>query len=161
MTAGLRSLTIRGVISTDDILPARYKHTTTNPSDLAEHIFENILPNFTNRIIDNTVIIATDLFGIGSSREQAVSALKAAGIQAIIAPRFGRIFFRNCWNLALPALECTVPNVTDGSEVSLDMNTGEAIFHGFTCRFSAPPRQMLDLLQGGGLLSVLKTNLCH
>jgi 3-isopropylmalate/(R)-2-methylmalate dehydratase small subunit len=79
------------------------------------------------------------LFGIGSSREQAVSALKAAGVKAILAPAFGRIFFRNAWNLALPALERPDPG---GEQWELDL--------------TGVPEEMLEMVRCGGLLERVK-----
>src|SRR3954470_22866685 len=101
----LRTRNVAGVISTDDIIPARYKHSFVDPADMAKHVFENLLPGFAATLRTGDVILGSDTFGVGSSREQAVSSLLASGVKAVIAPRFGRIFFRNAWNLGLIAIE--------------------------------------------------------
>src|SRR3954470_7689779 len=96
--SSLRVRPIHGVISTDDIIPARYKNMYTDPKVLANHVFENLLPGFAKTLQPADALVGYDTFGIGSSREQAVTSLSAAGVRAIFAPRFGRIFFRNSWN---------------------------------------------------------------
>jgi 3-isopropylmalate dehydratase small subunit len=96
-----------GPVSTDDIIPGRYKHMYTDPKELAPHVFENLLPGFARSLSPGDAIYCPDTFGIGSSREQAVTSLLAAGVVVVLAPRFGRIFFRNAWNLGLLVLEAS------------------------------------------------------
>lgn len=129
-------LQVERPVSTDDILPARYKHMHSDPQLLAPHVFENLLPGLD---LQDCALVSPALFGIGSSREQAVSALKAAGVKAVLAPAFGRIFFRNAWNLALPALERGDPG---GAEWELDL--------------SGVPEEMLEMVRYGGLLERLR-----
>jgi 3-isopropylmalate/(R)-2-methylmalate dehydratase small subunit len=152
--SGPMSGSMSGPMSTDDILPARYKHMYTDPADLAPHVFENILPGWAATVRPGDAIVSSDIFGIGSSREQAVSALLAAGIQAVFAPRFGRIFFRNAWNLGLCAIELVCP-FAEGSEVTLDLAAGVVRDTATTLTFAAPPPRMIELYRSGGLLALL------
>jgi 3-isopropylmalate/(R)-2-methylmalate dehydratase small subunit len=152
LAARVRRLT--GAISTDDILPARYKHMYTDPKDLAPHVFENILPGWAATVRPGDALVSTDIFGIGSSREQAVSALLAAGVSAVFAPRFGRIFFRNAWNLGLCAIELACP-FAEGEQLTLDLAAGHVSDAAGALVFAAPPPRMIELYQSGGLLALL------
>src|SRR4051812_4489461 len=107
-------------MSTDDIIPGRYKHMFTDTAELAKHVFENALPGFAASLQEGDALWSAETFGIGSSREQAVSSLQAAGVRAVLAPRFGRIFFRNSWNLGLIAIEITGPAPAEGEQIDLD-----------------------------------------
>ena len=149
---------VSGVISTDDVIPGRYKHMYTDPRELAPHVFENLLPGFAASLEPGDALYCADIFGIGSSREQAVSSLMAAGVGAVIARRFGRIFFRNAWNLGLPAIELRNADLVEGERVALDLERG-SIWRGDPhgaagcIAFEAPPGEMLRMLRAGGLLA--------
>ncbi len=99
------------LISTDDILPAKYKHMLVNNKKLSKYLFKNKYPNLNKTINRYQVLISRGIFGIGSSREQAVNALIYSGIKIIISPYFGRIFFRNSWNSGLILLELNIKNI--------------------------------------------------
>jgi 3-isopropylmalate/(R)-2-methylmalate dehydratase small subunit len=148
----LRVRKICGVVSTDDILPARYKHTTADPVELARYVFEYYLPSDSPPFAPGDCIVSDSIFGIGSSREQAVSALSAAGVRAIIGPSFGRIFYRNCWNLALPAIEAGLLDCTEGDMIELDLVAGRLRTATTNNTFAPPPQRLLGVLQAGGLL---------
>lgn len=152
---GLRVRRIDQVISTDDIIPGRYKHMFTSASDLVPHLFENLLPGFAATFDHGDVLCCSQTFGIGSSREQAVSTLLAAGVRAVVAPRFGRIFFRNAWNLGLPAIEVDTSSFLESECMDLDLVGGHAHCNLTTIVFPAPPRQMLEMVEQGGLLALL------
>ncbi|HEX8559662.1 MAG TPA: 3-isopropylmalate dehydratase [Pyrinomonadaceae bacterium] len=147
---------VGGIISTDDIIPARYKYVTTDPQQMARHVFENLLPGFAATLAEGDALYCPATFGIGSSREQAVSALQAAGVVAVIAPRFGRIFFRNAWNLGLLALEAGDLDVDEGERVTIDLESGTFSSRGGTRRLNPPAREMLLLREAGGLLARVK-----
>ena len=93
-------------INTDLIIPARYLNKS-DAEHLAVHCMEDLDPNFheKKKELNASILVAGANFGSGSSREQAPIALKAAGIQCIIAPSYARIFFRNSINIALPLIE--------------------------------------------------------
>ena len=146
-------------IDTDAIIPARYL-TSTDTSSLTEHVMENFDPTFKTRLRENRIIVAGRNFGCGSSREHAPLALKAAGVQAIVAENFARIFFRNSINVGLPALEA--PNASssfnEGDSVRIDIDHLEV--RNLTMdicisirEFSEP---VLSILKAGGLVRYLK-----
>ncbi|WP_237225081.1 hypothetical protein [Rothia nasisuis] len=102
------------------------------------------------------VLVNDSIMGIGSSREQAVSALKSAGIQAISAPNFGRIFFRNCWNLGIPAIEINTNLIRESDSITLNLETGKILLGTNVINFSLPPKFMLDMINRKGLLNSIK-----
>lgn len=158
----LRIRRISGIVSTDDIIPGRYKHMFTDPGMLAPHVFENYCPGLAGSLREGDAICSADLFGIGSSREQAVSALQSAGVRAVFAAQFGRIFFRNCWNLGLPAIELKeLDALQDGARVTLDISAGKITTPSATICFPPPPPLMLHMLSAGGLLAVVKERLAR
>lgn len=154
----LRARTVSGVISTDDILPARYKHTSVDPSELAQHLFENLAPPLAEPLRPGDVLVGDDLMGIGSSREQAVSALLAAGVVAVLAPSFGRIFFRNAWNLGMLALEVADFPLADGDPLRIDLARGIIRSTDRTAGFRPVPAEMVAMAAAGGLLAHLRAS---
>ena len=92
-------------INTDVILPGKYLELI-DPKELAKHAMAGIDPDFPDKVSDGAVLIGGKNFGCGSSREQAPIALKYSGVKCILAEYFARIFFRNCINIGLPAIEC-------------------------------------------------------
>jgi 3-isopropylmalate/(R)-2-methylmalate dehydratase small subunit len=152
-----RARLITGVVSTDDILPARYKHSSTDPAVLARHVFEHLRPDLGPSLRPGDMIVSRDTFGIGSSREQAVSALKAAGVRALLAPRFGRILFRNAWNLGIAAIALDTDSLSEGDLIDLELASGtcRAAAAGIL-RFAAPAPTMLHMLDHGGLLAMVR-----
>lgn len=162
MSTQLRSLRVRriaGIISTDDIIPGRYKHMYTDTGQLAQHVFENLLPGFAQTLQIGDVLCGNDTFGIGSSREQAVSSLIAAGVKAVVAPRFGRIFFRNAWNLGLIAIE--IVDLPAKENEIIDIDPAKGILRGEfgTLTFAPPPDAMLEMVASGGLLALVRQRL--
>ncbi len=113
-------------INTDLIIPARYL-TDSNPDHLAGHCMEDLDPDFIKRKedLDAKIIVADSNFGCGSSREQAPIALKAAGIECVLAPSFARIFFRNSINIGLPIIELQdIDEINTGDELDIDFEAG-------------------------------------
>lgn len=160
MSAKLRGRVYRvsGEVSTDDILPARYKHASTDPEELATHVFEYSEPGLACRLKvseEPGILVGNDIFGIGSSREQAVSALKAAGVVAVLSPAFGRIFFRNSWNLGVPAIELDADSVQDGERIVIDLERGLCQSENYTLGFEAIEGTLIDMVAAGGLLAQL------
>jgi 3-isopropylmalate/(R)-2-methylmalate dehydratase small subunit len=155
----LRVRAISCLISTDDIIPGRYKHMFTDTSELAKHVFENIFPGLAATFEPGDVICSSTTFGIGSSREQAVSSLLAAGVRAVVAPRFGRIFFRNAWNLGLIAIEIPDLPVAEGDVIGIDLAAGALTGAFGEARFSPPPARMLEMMEEGGLLPLVAKRL--
>ena len=150
---------VDGGISTDDIIPARYKHMHTDPASLAPHVFENRYPGLAATLREGDVLVCRGLFGIGSSREQAVSSLMAAGVRAVLAPSFGRIFFRNAWNLGLPVLELDTTTLEEGMSVTVDLASGQLSATRELPRFIPPSAEMLRMIEAGGLLPMVISSL--
>ncbi len=110
-------------IDTDQIVPGRYAPYMTSEAELGKYPFIEARPAFAREVRPGDIIVAGENFGCGSSREYAPRALKVAGIAAIIAPTFARIFYRNALNLGLPLFEANLTGVLqDGDEVSLDFD---------------------------------------
>lgn len=156
MSKLLRVRRVHGEISTDDIIPARYKHMYTDPADMAPHVFEGRFPGFAATLRDGDMLVCTGIFGIGSSREQAVSALRACGIRMVVAPEFGRIFFRNTWNLGVPAIRANPSAFPDGREVEVELAAGRFLGMPGLPEFSPPPPMLLEMVEAGGLLALIK-----
>ena len=145
-------------IDTDLIIAARYLNTS-NPQELAKHIMEDADPLFTQKMSRGDVIVAGENFGCGSSREHAPIALKEAGISAIIAPSFARIFYRNSFNMGLPIFELKEAfEIEEGDTVRIDMDLGEVIniTQAKTYKFTPIPEFMQELVDAGGLISFAK-----
>lgn len=144
-------------VSADAIHPSRYLYDAYDAEGLARHAFEGIIDDFASRA-RGVVIVAGVNFGCGSSREQAVMALKYAGVKAIIAKSFARTFYRNAIAHAVPVLECpgAASVVKQGDKVSIDLETGRISYpcgdlsaHGF-------PEEVRAIIEAGGLLPYAK-----
>ncbi|WP_437977323.1 hypothetical protein WMF11_10245 [Sorangium sp. So ce295] len=144
---------VSGEISTDDIIPARIKHIYTDPAQMAPHVFANRFPGFAATLAKNDALVCDATFGIGSSREQAVTSLKAQGVALVLAPAFGRIFFRNAWNLGLPAIVVDTARFSEGLMFGVRLEGGCFVAEGVELpRFAPPSELMLAMLRAGGLL---------
>lgn len=142
-------------VDTDLIIAARYL-STSNPIELAKHVMEDADPTFVGKMTPGDIIVAGDNFGCGSSREHAPIALKAAGVAAVIAPTFARIFYRNAFNMGLPIFELTEsPEIKEGEVVSIDMDAGTITNKttGKVYKFSPIPPFMQELIAAGGLMN--------
>jgi 3-isopropylmalate/(R)-2-methylmalate dehydratase small subunit len=142
-------------IDTDLIIAARYLNTSV-PEELAKHIMEDADPEFINKMSVGDIIVAGENFGCGSSREHAPIALKAAGVAAIIAPTFARIFYRNAFNMGLPIFELKESaEIKEGDEVDIDMNHGTITNKttNKTYNFVPIPEFMQELIDAGGLMN--------
>ena len=91
-------------VNTDVMFPGKYTYTINDPVEMAKHALEDLDPRFAKEVRPGDIIVAGRNWGCGSSREQAVTCLRGCGLGAIIAKSFGRIYYRNCLNSALPAL---------------------------------------------------------
>lgn len=141
-------------IDTDLIIAARYLNTSV-PEELAKHVMEDADPEFVTKMTQGDVIVAGENFGCGSSREHAPIALKAAGVAAVIAPTFARIFYRNAFNMGLPIFELPQSSeIKEGNVVSIDMNQGTITNKttNKTYNFTPIPAFMQELIDAGGLM---------
>ena len=142
-------------IDTDVIIPARYLNTQ-NARELADHCMEDIDKTFITRVQDGDIMVGGENFGCGSSREHAPLAIKAAGIECVVADSFARIFFRNAINIGLPILECdaAAQEIQAGDEVEVDFDTGVItdVTTGKTYKAQPFPPFIQNIIQKGGLL---------
>ncbi|MCX5750542.1 MAG: 3-isopropylmalate dehydratase small subunit [Candidatus Saganbacteria bacterium] len=145
-------------INTDYIISGRYKFKIQDPVELAKHVMEDLDPNFYQRIQPGDFIVAGSNFGCGSSREQAPQAIKYANISAVLAKSFARIFYRNSFNLGLPALELDTDGIDDGDDLEVDLDKGMVTnkTKGKELKFSPLPPTMQTLLSDGGLVEHFK-----
>jgi len=141
-------------IDTDLIIAARYLNTS-NPIELAKHAMEDADPEFVNKISKGDIIVAGENFGCGSSREHAPVAIKYAGISAVIAKSFARIFYRNAFNTGLIILEVAeADKISEGDTLKVDIvgGTVQNITKNETYKFTPIPPFMTELLNAGGLM---------
>ncbi|MGP1528643.1 MAG: 3-isopropylmalate dehydratase small subunit [Campylobacter sp.] len=148
-------------IDTDVIIAARYLNTS-DEKFLASHVMEDIDPNFVKKISVGDVIVARENFGCGSSREHAPIAIKSAGICAVIAKSFARIFYRNSFNMGLLILECNeTDEINEGDELKIDVKQGAIsnLTQNKTYKFQPIPPFMQELIKSGGLIEYAKTKI--
>jgi len=141
-------------VDTDVIIPGRYCNLT-DAAELGKHALEDLDKDFVGRVQPGDVIVAGTNFGCGSSREHAPIAIKGAGVSAVIAKSFARIFYRNSLNIGLPVFECpeAVDGIEPGDEVRVDPATGsiENVTKGTRFTAQALPPFMRRLVDAGGL----------
>ncbi|MCX8019043.1 MAG: 3-isopropylmalate dehydratase small subunit [Chitinophagaceae bacterium] len=144
-------------IDTDRIIPGKYTKTL-DISQLAQHVMEDLDPEFLQKFSPGEILVAGKNFGCGSSREQAPLALKAAGVSCIIAKFFARIFFRNAINLGLPVLEAPEHDIQHGDRLSVDIENGivKNLTTGKVYACTRLNGVMKHILAEGGLVNYLK-----
>ncbi len=142
-------------ISTDLIAPGRYFHLRTNLPELAKHVLEDADPEFPSNVNPGDFVVAGRNFGLGSSREHAPTIIKLAGVNAVLAKSFARIFYRNAINVGLPVLICDTDKVDEGDELEVDLSAGiiKDITKGIEITFNPLPDVMIRILNDGGLAS--------
>jgi len=145
-------------INTDYIISGRHKFKTLDMDELACHVMEDLDPHFVKRLKKGDFIVAGKNFGCGSSREQAPLALKHAGVAAVLAESFARIYFRNSINNGLPALVCDTSGIDDGDTLEVDLAKGTITNMTKGSEIESPPlpRVMLDILSEGGLVEYMR-----
>lgn len=145
-------------INTDLITPGRY-NITTDPNELAEIIFIEYRPEFAKKVQKGDFIIAGNNFGCGSSRETAVTALKACGIKAVVAKSFARIFYRNCISQGLLAIIAPTENINEKDKLSINIKKQLIIIALKNKEIKAViPPLMIRLYETGGVIPYLKKN---
>jgi len=150
-----RAVCIGADIDTDLVIAGRYLRTKDHSVWVA-HVFEDLDPSLASRL-NGAVVVAGKNFGCGSSREQAAIAIREAGVIAVVAPSFARIFFRNAINVGLPLIECDIP-CSEGSPVTFDLTEGwvEAEKKNYP---SLPlSAKMQEILAAGGLVNYRRTH---
>jgi 3-isopropylmalate dehydratase small subunit len=151
-------------IDTDAIIPARHCNTS-DPTELAKHCMEDADPEFVQKMKPGDLIVADTNFGCGSSREVAPISIKAAGVSAVIAKNFARIFFRNAINIGLTILESpeAVEGIKEGDLIEVDPALG--LIHNITqnVEFHATPYPefLQHIIKQGGLLPYVEDRLAE
>lgn len=148
-------------VNTDVIFPGRYTYARMEPAEMAKHALEDLDPSFAREVKPGDVIVGGRNFGCGSSREQAATCLVAAGVGAVVATGFARIFFRNAINSGLLVLE--IPDAVDviqsGDRVEIDPERGVLIHRGKEYPFPPLPGVVQEILAAGGLIPYLRGQL--
>jgi 3-isopropylmalate/(R)-2-methylmalate dehydratase small subunit len=148
-------------IDTDLIIAARYLNNS-DPIELAKYVMEDADPEFVNKLSEGDVIVAGENFGCGSSREHAPIALKAAGVSAVVAKSFARIFYRNAFNMGLAIYELPQSDeISEGDDITIDASSGEIkdLTTDKLYKFTPIPPFMQELVSVGGLIEYAKVNM--
>ena len=148
-------------VDTDQLFPGKYTYTCTTPDEIRPHLFEDLDPLFSERAHEGDIVMAGRNFGCGSSREQPVVGLKAAGITAIIATSFARIFFRAAINQGLLLIES--PEVVDswqeGDTIEIDIENSVVRVGRLSFPIPPLPATLLAIRDAGGRLAAVRTRL--
>jgi len=144
-------------ISTDHIAPGRYLHLRSNLPELAKHVLEDANPDFAKEMNKGDFVVAGKNFGLGSSREHAPIIMKIAGINAVLAKSFARIFYRNAINIGLLAIICDTDEIEEGDELEVNVEKGEIRNKSKGIKFLFPslPPIMRNILNDGGLVAYI------
>ena len=149
-------------VNTDVIIPGRYL-SLTEPEELAKHAMEDLDLEFFKKYEKGDIIIAGKNFGCGSSREQAAICLKYAGVGAVIAKSFARIFYRNAINQGISIIESSeaVDAIDDGDKLEIDLRNGMIIDMTKNVRFKIMPlpQFLQEIIDDGGLICNLRKKL--
>lgn len=146
-------------VNTDVIFPGKYTYTLKMPEEIAAHALEDLDPGFAASVQTGDIVVAGSNWGCGSSREQAVSCLVLAGVRAVVARSFSRIWYRNALNNGLLALECPafVDLVAPGDTATISLNEGcISTEDGRSAPFEPLSADVLRILDAGGLIPYIK-----
>jgi len=145
-------------VDTDAVIPGRYL-VINDPRELAEHLFEGVRPKMAAQVQKGDIVVAEENFGCGSSREHAPLALKGAGVDAVVAKSFARIFFRNAINIGLPLFICPdVDQIADGDVLEIDMAGGriQNLTRDESYQTTPLPEFLREIVESGGLVEYTK-----
>jgi 3-isopropylmalate/(R)-2-methylmalate dehydratase small subunit len=147
-------------VNSDIIIAGRYL-IYIEPAQLAKHAFEMLGEGFPEKLRSFDILVAGRNFGCGSAREQASTAIKGLGIQAVVAASFARTFYRNAINDGLPIVECPAlyDAVAEGDQISIDLPKGVVSHAGREYGFPQIPESVARILKLGGLANYLKSTL--
>ncbi len=151
-------------VDTDQIISGKYL-TIIDPNVLRTKVLEIGLPEFASQSKPGDILVADQNFGSGSSREHAPQALRAAGVGAIVADSFARIFFRNSINLGIPTIEApgvrAIFNRFDTARIEIRRGTITNMRTGKSVSFPPLPQHLIDLLEAGGLVEKVRRELAN
>ena len=146
-------------VDTDGIIPARYL-SADNAEELGKHCMEDLDPEFPSKVEKGDIIVAGENFGCGSSREHAPLAIRGAGVAAVVAPSFARIFYRNAINIGLPILESeqAYQGISEGDRIRIDIKKGtiENLTTGETFEAAPYPLALQEIIEAGGLIESIR-----
>jgi len=147
-------------ISTDLIAPGRYFHLRSNLPELAKHVLEDADPEFASKVKPGDIVVGGRNFGLGSSREHAPTIMKIAGVGAVLAKSFARIFYRNSINIGLPVLVCDTDKINEGDMLEIDLRKGVVrnLTKNLEISFNPLPEVMIKILSDGGLVDHITKN---
>ncbi|MBO6520359.1 MAG: 3-isopropylmalate dehydratase small subunit [Rhodospirillales bacterium] len=149
-------------IDTDALAPIGSYSGADNIEAGAVHCLRDMDPGFAKGVKEGDIFVATDNLGIGSSREAAPLFLRTLGIRCVVAKSFARIFYRNCFNIGLPALVCpNAAEIAKGDTLAIDTSTGEIVdeTQGTTFRCQPIPDHLMSIVDEGGLMPYLEKKL--
>jgi 3-isopropylmalate/(R)-2-methylmalate dehydratase small subunit len=149
-------------VDTDIIIPGRYL-VLRDEKELAACVMEGCDPDFSKKVSEGDIIVAGKNFGCGSSREHAPIAIKGAGVAAVVAESFARIFYRNSINIGLPLIEAkeVSKHVSEGDIINIDVDEGilKDLDTGEEFEIKPLPEFMLGIMNEGGLINYLKNHI--
>ena len=148
-------------VNTDVIFAGKYTYNIMPPEEMAKHALEDLDPEFARNVKPGDVVVAGKNFGCGSSREQAAACLRYAGVQAVVAKSFARIYYRNAINLGLPVLQSAeaADALQAGDEVEIDFAAAKIKSAGREWSFPPYPPAVLGIIEAGGLIEYTKKKL--
>ncbi|MBI4722103.1 MAG: 3-isopropylmalate dehydratase [Candidatus Stahlbacteria bacterium] len=150
-------------INTDLIFPGKYTYEPLKSEEMAKYAMEDYNPDFAKQVKKGDIIVAGKNFGCGSSREQAVTCLKYAGVSAIVAKSYARLFYRNAINSAIPAIKCPEAAETvfqkKPMKISIDLAQGKIFVEGQEFFFLPLDKQAILIFEAGGLVEYTKNRL--
>lgn len=148
-------------INTDVIFPGKYTYTVKDPGEMASHALEDLDPDFAKNVKPGDIVVGGRNFGCGSSREQAATCLKYAGVGAVVAGSFSRLFFRNAINAGLPLVQNEEAHewIEAGETVEIDFDKGELRCNKGTLNFPPLPEEVVGIMEAGGLVPYTRKSL--
>jgi 3-isopropylmalate/(R)-2-methylmalate dehydratase small subunit len=150
-------------VNTDVIFPGKYTYTVRDEDEMAKHALEDLDPSFASSVQPDDIIVAGRNWGCGSSREQAVTAVRLAGVKVVIAKSFARIYFRNAVNGGLLPIVC--PEAADalqaGEHAEIDLIAHTIRGRAGTYEFPPLSPSILRILEAGGLIPMLRRQLSN
>jgi 3-isopropylmalate/(R)-2-methylmalate dehydratase small subunit len=148
-------------VNTDVIFPGKYTYTINDPAEMAKHALEDLDPTFATTMKPGDIIVGGSNWGCGSSREQAVTCLVAAGVKVLIAKSIARIHFRNAVNGGLLPIVCpaAVEAIQDGETIIVDSENYKVTCAAGTFDFPPLSPSLKAILEAGGLIPMLRAKL--
>jgi 3-isopropylmalate dehydratase small subunit len=150
-------------VNTDVIFPGKYTYTIKDEAEMAKHALEDLDPTFAANVRPGDIIVGGRNWGAGSSREQAVTCLKAAGVKVIVAASFARIFFRNAVNNSVLPVVCPQAVVAVQPDETISVDVGQCVVRCAAGEFPFQPfsPSVQRIIEAGGLLEMLRAQIAN